>query len=249
MKRLLLFFFIINTFFSFSQHSIGRGRSLVGEGLWSENVAGLANEDQFSVGFFVNNYFLLPELTASHLKSLIPTKYFKISVHWSHMGDFIYNEQNGNLSLARSFSPRFKMGLGMDIERKSLLQQKTNSIFCKIGMQSYISKELSWGMQLSNALFGQSSSSQISMSMSYTISKKTNVIFSAIKETSLPITIEGLVNYYLLECIELQLAISNTAYHNHFGLTLYWKAFAFDLILQNHSYLGFGPQIGLSHSF
>ena len=249
MKTLLLFPLILTAPLAFSQNTIIEGNSALGRGLWSENVSGYSHCDALSIGLSVENRWLLPELSFSTLAVAVPTHYGCIAMSLSTSGDHILNKNELTLSLARDFSSAFSMGLRT---RYSLLQidhQTKSRIEADIGTQIHLSNAVSVAFQLLNPLGNRTQPKAMEIGLAYWVSDKVDLMLSAKKETALPLSLILYLNYHVAEKIALQGAISNTAYFNHIAIAYEWKSLALEAILSYHSYLGFGPRIGVSYTF
>lgn len=250
MKVILLLLY--STVFSavlHAQSSLSEGQSVIGQGLWSHNCAGISHSSNYALGVSNTYAFGLSELSTSKLAVVGPLNFGIIGASWINSGDYIYNENEIALSFARYFSSVFQLGMRMRFNSISIHSENLSSFIADIGMQSSISEKISFGVQLKNPLRAELQTTSLEIGFAYWLSKKASLFLSARKESDLPTSVILHVNYTILEKVSIQGAVSNTAFFNRFGLAYKLNNVSLEAFLSHHSYLGFSPQVGISYSF
>jgi len=232
----------------FSQSSLTDGQSVLGKGLWSQNVAGNSHASHLAVGISNDYAFGLSELSTSKIAALAPFRFGTLTAEWSNVGDELYAENELALSLSRNFASYFQLGMQMRYHTISIQSESRSSLLVDVGMQSAITDDISFGVQLENPLRSAIEPTALEIGVGYWLSKKASLILSAKKESDLPTSVLLHINYSLLENLSLQGALSNTAYFNHFAFSYKLKGFTLDVFLSHHSYLGYSPKVGISYS-
>lgn len=151
MKAILLCLcFTVFSYVLYAQSTLIEGQSVIGEGLWSQNVCGISHTSNFAIGVSNKYAFGLEELSTSKLAAVAPLNIGVIGASWSNVGDDLYNENEIALSLARHFSSSFQLGIRMRLNAISINSESRSSFVTDIGMQSAISEKVSFGVQLEN---------------------------------------------------------------------------------------------------
>ncbi|MDB0006410.1 hypothetical protein N9E30_00475 [Flavobacteriales bacterium] len=250
MKAILLCLcFTVFSYVLYAQSTLIEGQSVIGEGLWSQNVCGISHTSNFAIGVSNKYAFGLEELSTSKLAAVAPLNIGVIGASWSNVGDDLYNENEIALSLARHFSSSFQLGIRMRLNAISINSESRSSFVTDIGMQSAISEKVSFGVQLENPFRAELQTTSLEAGLAYWLSKKASVFLSAKKESDLPTSVIVHINYTILEKVLVQGTLSNTAFFNRFGLAYKLKGLSLEGFLSHHSYLGFSPQVGISYSF
>ena len=73
MKAILLcLFFTVFSYVLYAQSTLIEGQSVIGEGLWSQNVCGISHTSNFAIGVSNKYAFGLEELSTSKLAAVAP---------------------------------------------------------------------------------------------------------------------------------------------------------------------------------
>ncbi len=249
MKTALLFLCLTASTLTHAQYTLSDGQSVVGRGLWSENVAGISHSTDYALGISNDYAFGLSELSTSKISVVAPLNFGVLNANWSNRGDALYSENELALSFARHFSSFFQLGMRFRLN-STAVNHETQSVFlADIGMQSAITNQLSFGVELENPFRADLQSTSLEIGVAYWLSEKASLFLSTRKESDLPTSVIMHINYSLLEKVSFHAALSNTAFFNRFAVSYRLKGLSLELFLSHHSYLGFSPQVGISYSF
>ncbi|MGC6470478.1 MAG: hypothetical protein ACON4E_04340 [Flavobacteriales bacterium] len=249
MNPFLFAFFLAVITHSYSQNTIINGNSILGKGLWSENVAGIVYSPVFAIGFSYEDRFLIPELATSTLSTVIPVSYGVVGTSWKNYGDEFYSVNDLALSFARQFSSTFCLGIKTNYNLQKISNETSYFLIADLAGQVELLQHLSVGFQFKNPFGNPSDGKAIELGLAYWISDKVDLRLSSKKEISLPLSVIIDLNYSVLENLLLQYSLSNTANLNQFAIAYLIKNLAIESNIGYHKYLGFGPKIGISYSF
>ena len=249
MKAILTYGVLLFSNALFSQSSYLEGRGATGQGLWSENTAGVSRISYTSFGVRAMNRFGLLELSRTQFKIAKPTKFGVIQVHWHGFGDQLYSQSDWGLSFARALSPDFFMGMTGRYKVEQIANDKQKALLLDIGMQYVITSKLSAATFLINPLRVSLEPSAFHMGLQYQFSPKVSFAVSAHKKEALPLSLDLHLKYFPTASIGLQSIVSTQSSNHTFGIVFLSNAWAIDAHLSYHYYLGISPQMALTYQF
>ena len=135
MKAILTFGVLLFSNALFSQSSHLEGRGVLGQGLWSENIAGVSRISYTSFGVSVENRFGLSELSYAKLRAATSTQWGVFQGHWNTFGDQLYSHiplRGTDYFVQLSYRLRKKLQLYARCNYES----KTNNEADDFGLQS-----------------------------------------------------------------------------------------------------------------
>ncbi len=250
MNSLVVIFFTLFLFINtYAQDTYLKGRGTTGQGLWSENNAGLASISKSSIGLSLENKFGLLELTHAQLRAAIPTKIGVIVGHLSSIGDHVYAQNDVGLTLARSLSPHFFMAMTGRYLQHKITPNSRQGLLMDVGIQYAITTKVSTSAGLKNALRDSLEPSIMHTALQYRASSKVTVAVDAQKIESLPLSLQAHIKYFPSPKVGLYAALSFPDTDNAFGMAFIWNYITIDTFMSIHHHLGISPQMAITYRF
>lgn len=248
MKNLLVvgLTLVFNSLFSQSTYLEGRGAN--GQGLWTENVAGISTLSTTSFGISADYKFGLQELSNAQIRIAKPYQFGVLLLQWNSLGNTNYNVNDWGLSLAKNLSPSFAMGLSVRYKREQIGHDNYSGLLADMGVQYQISNSLSASSIVYNPFRQYLEPSAFHLGLKYIASDKVNLAVSMQKIESLPTALVTQIHYKPSSKIVLFSSLSTQANNNAFGIAFWWDNLCIDTFLAYHYYLGFSPQMALTYS-
>jgi len=130
------------------------GCSAASCGLWAlqNNPAGMANLDQFSLGLYYENRWMLPETAYKCGALALPVKFGCLGLSFNQFGSSKYNENKIGLAYAKDFGPYLKIGLQLDYLSIHIGNDygRHSAVTFELGMQSQVTSKLRLGTYIFN---------------------------------------------------------------------------------------------------
>lgn len=219
--------------------------------IWS-NQAGLAWLDQWAVGLYAEQRFLLAGVNGLSFGAALPFRgigAFGLSVQ--HFGFSDYNEQKIGLSYARKLFPHTSIGIQFDYLSTRIPDYgQAHNFTAELGILSEISKEWRIAAHVYNPFAvalpnGDRLPTQFKVGLGYQPNKKVSLLGELEKDLQFPLRGKLGLEYRLVDAFALRLGFSSKPSLSTFGFGLYLKQFCLDFAASYHPVLGFTPSIGL----
>lgn len=138
---------------------VGGNASVAYDKAWLpfHNPAALAAQQQAGVQLLYENRYITKELSNKAINFWIPNKYTSIGGSFSHFGYDQYHEMIVGLSLARQFSPKFRLGIEIDYYTVYLSpsERYASTITAQVGFQVMVTDQLLLAFNTFNPTFSR----------------------------------------------------------------------------------------------
>jgi len=227
---------------------------------WSvfNNEAGLAWCKRFSVGTYVENRFLLKELSLKALAVTIPAGRGAFGVSFLHFGFTLYSEMNAGIAYGIRLGNSFSAGVRIGCLRIHIADGFRDKNLCSIeaGLQFHASDHIWMGLHAVNPFPFRISSQSLDhlptivrLGLSWKI---TGGLYSDIEiEKDLiqkPVLKAG-IDYRPTRTLSIRIGFLSNPATFTFGTGLEFGNLQFDLASSYHMILGYSPQVSLIYTF
>lgn len=236
------------------------GCSVSSNDFWSvnNNQAGIANFKNIKAGFYIENRYLLKNLTFKALAIILPTKSGVFGVNYSHFGNNLYNEQKIGLAYAKTLGKKISAGLQFDYLNTSIgdnYGNKNNFTF-EIGIHAGITEKITLGIHLFNPLNttlneynNEKIPSVFKFGLNYQFSDDIILALETEKNINFKPVIKAGLEYKILTLAYARIGVSDNPDLFSFGFGITQKQFTFDFSSTYHQTLGYSPQLSLIYTF
>ena len=244
-----------NDNYSFGGRAAGMGDAAVTlYDFWaiSHNQAGLARIQNSAAGVYLENRFLLAELSFGAGAFVYPTTSGVFGFNFTYFGFELYNETKIGLAYARDFGERISTGIQLNYHYTGIGEDYGNkgNLTFELGAIFHILPELSIGVHLFNptrAKIGDFADERIptifKTGFGYEFSERVMVIAEVEKSVNLDPVFKVGVEYRITDPIYLRGGIGTNPTTNSFGFGLELGNLSIDLATSYHYVLGYSPQI------
>jgi len=245
--------------------------SVVFPGLWSvfNNQAGLAGVKNISGGLFVNNPYLLKELSLKSGAFCLPARPGVIGCGMTYLGYSLYSERKIILSYARAFGEHFSAGIGLDYLSATFGEGNGSSqvLCCEAGIMARVSGQVCLGVHVFNparVAIGKEMQDGLPVAMQlgclWNITSSIRLVVETEKEQSLGPSFSTGVEYDLVDKIQaragfmtspnlLESSPGSFTSSYSFGFGIQQAQWDFDLAASVHQVLGWSPAISVAYRF
>ena len=266
--KILAFFFLfsssIKTNAFLPKNGFGARSSAMGNSsitisdFWSQfnNQAGLANNNNFSIGSSFENRFLLKSLSTKTLGLIIPVDNGSFGFNIIHFGDPNYNEINIGLAYGRKLSKNLSIGIQFDYFsiRQGYDYGSKSKITFEGGFIYKIDEKIKIGGHLYNPQFKTKIEDApilpeiYRLGFEYQISNDLLSYFEVKNQSMLGSSLHfGMEYTYKIFAFRCGYATNPDQFT--FGLGIQKKQFILDFSSNLHSVLGYSPQLSLVYIF
>ena len=272
MKKYALLIVLVSSFAtSFAQFAFpvlgARGGAMGGTSValtdfWSgmDNVAGLSQQEQISVGLSFRENFLLSELSYKNVAVALPvTKNGTVGAQYTHFGNSNYNEQRAKLMYAQQFGKMFSLGVEFDYLHSGVADveyDKFNMFTFGVGMQFYASEKLQFGAYIFNPI---STHYATEINMDVPALFRVGTAYQFVPNGIATVEFEKDMNYdnnlrfgleyKFFDFLMARLGISTTPVVYSLGFGIDREKWQLDLGMQVHTVLGVTPQVSAVYHF
>jgi hypothetical protein len=228
----------------------------------SHNQAGIANVDTITAGLFVENRFLLGDLSLAAAAAVLPTSSGNFGVSLQFFGGSIYSEGKAGLAYARRFGEKLSAGVQLNYMFTNIGDGygSTGTVAAELGIICKILPNLYLGAHIFNPTKARLKatghldikeyiSTIIRTGAAYHFSDK--VLLSLEVEKDIrhkPMAKFGL-EYMITDGIFVRAGISNNPTLNAFGFGIQTGRLQLDISASYHYLLGYSPQTGAIYVF
>jgi len=226
--------------------------------VWStvNNQAGLAFLKNFSAASYLENHFLLKELSYTALALALPVKRSCFGFIANRFGYSLYSENKLGISFAKELGPKLSAGVQLDYFSIRIGDNYGNkSLFCmEAGIQSKPLKGLCMGLHVFNpthARVAQYNNERLPVvvrfAMHYEFSDLVTVLAETRKNSERPLEFKAGIEYKFFHETYLRVGISTLPALSSFGFGVKLKTFRLDVSTAYHYVLGFNSGVGLTY--
>jgi len=227
---------------------------------WSgfNNQAGLSWSRKFIVGIYLENKFLIKEISLKAIGAVMPIKRGTWGLSFSHFGYSQYNEIKAGLAYSMLFGKKFSAGLQFDYLRmkQGADYGSRNIVTFEIGFQFRITGRLNLGVHIYNpfpvkvfetgketlpVIFRLGFAWQLSNSVLGSVEFEKDLIMKPIYKAGL--------EYHFVKPVYFRFGFLTNPSQFTFGLGVELGKFNFDLASSYHPVLGYSPQASLIYFF
>ncbi|MFI5205248.1 MAG: hypothetical protein ACHQF2_12190 [Flavobacteriales bacterium] len=224
--------------------------------VWSANLnqAGLAYLNQYSIGAFYENRFMLQQTGLKTIVGAVPTKAGVFGFSVVQFGYSAYSEGKYGLAYARKLGNDVSVGFQLNYvtARAGDIYGSNNNITAELGFRAkiidnfYVAAHI---YNLSHAKFDDFNNEYIPTilraGLDYRFSKRALVIAEAVHDGRNPLQIKAGIEYNTQEKFYLRTGISTNPFSQAFGVGIKLHELHMDIGTAYHYVLGFSPNVSL----
>jgi hypothetical protein len=229
--------------------------------VWSayHNQAGLGMLKNISAGAYIENRFLISDLSLKGFAVAVPSsKLGTFALSWTMYGGSLYNEKKLGIGYGKKLSDKFSVGIQLDYLSTNIAEDygSRNAFAVELGILAEPIKNLKLAAHVFNpnrAKAAEYADERIPVILkfgaSYQFSEK--ILFSAEEEKD--IDQDGIfkagLEYHVMEVLYLRAGIASNPTLSSFGFGLKFSEFTIDMATSWYQDLGFSPQFSLAYTF
>jgi hypothetical protein len=269
MKKLILLFFLNGTIgaltasdnYPFGGRAAGMGNAAVSlYDFWavSHNQAGLARMETAAAGVYVENRFMVKELSLGAGAFVLPTHSGVFGLSFTYFGYELYNESKVSLAYARTFGERFSAGIQLNYNSISIAEDygRMGTLTFEAGILIDLLPQLCIGIHVFNPNRSKLADynderipSVLRMGFSYAFSDKVLFILETEKNILHTAGFRAGIEYRITEPIYIRGGIGTHPTSNAFGFGMELGDLIIDLATSYHHVLGYSPQMSFIYKF
>jgi len=222
------------------------------------NQAGLAYLNSAVAGLYVENRFLVKELSMQAGTLAIPFKPGTLAVSYRFFGYSKYYESKIGLGFGRKFSKYFAAGIQVDYLQTHIAEGygNYNTVVAEIGLLAKPAKNFSIGFHLFNPnrvkhknLPEETVPTVVRFGLGYSFDDKAQLLFETEKDLDQKPVYKGGIEIALLHQLFFRSGYATGYEQLSFGLGCKLKKLIADIAFTRHYMLGFTSQISLGYEF
>ncbi|MCF8364801.1 MAG: hypothetical protein K9H16_03415 [Bacteroidales bacterium] len=236
------------------------GASVALSDFWSlqNNQAGLAFYNLPAAGAYLENRYLIKELSLKSGGVVLPTKSGVFGLKLSYFGYSLYNESKFGLAFARKLNEKFAVGVQLDYLLTSIGNDygKKGMVTFEVGFLSRINDHLSLGAHIFNPINAKITDyadervpAVIRVGASYAFNDQLMVTAEVEKDSEFDPQARLGIEYRIIEEIYVRGGIASNPGLYSFGFGLNLKKLKLDFSSTVHQELGYSPQISMIYRF
>ena len=228
-------------------------------GLWSlfHNPAGLGKIKDPEAGVFIENRFLLKELSLGAAGVALPVTSGAFGIGFHTMGFSAYRESQFSAAYAHRLGPHLRGGVQFNYQRISIPEDGYGSkgtFTADAGLQAQLSKQLWLGAVVHNLTRARLNNYQderlptvMSLGLGYKPSDKVLVTGDVEKNVHFPVSFRAGVDYQIVKVLHLRTGFATRPNLFAVGLGLQMGDFMLDIASQFQQLLGQTPQLSITY--
>jgi hypothetical protein len=227
---------------------------------WSgfNNPAGLVWNKTFCLGLYLDNRFLVKEMSYKALGVSIPFKRGALGIIVAQYGYSLYNEVKGGICYSMRLGKKLSGGVLIDYLRLNQgTDNSTKNLFSfEAGVQFRASKNLSIGIHASNPVpikISQNSSEALPILLRFGLSWQITDSFLAsleLEENNVWKTVfKSGIEYYVVKSVCMRVGFLSNPMQFTFGAGIQFWKLQFDIASSYHPVLGYSPQGSIQYLF
>lgn len=218
------------------------------------NPAGLSKLEQFNIGVYAENRFLVADLNLFGVGISLPLQDNALGIGATYFGNAAYSETNLTLAYSRLLTENLSMAVNFDYLNLSIEELGTNSAFTfGLGLQFSPSKNIDIGVHIFNPIRVQITEEQnellpslLKVGLAYhPVEEKFTLFAEAEKDIDRDAILKFGLEYQLIEKLSLRGGISTNPTYSSFGLGLNLGKIVLDIANRFHPVLGYSPHISV----
>jgi hypothetical protein len=269
MKKLIILFALngwigaltANDNYPFGGRAAGMGNAAVAlYDFWavSHNQAGIARIENSAAGVYVENRFMVKELSLGAGAFVMPTHSGVFGLSFTYFGYELYNESKIGLAYARTFGDRLSAGIQLNYNHISIADDygRLGTLTFEAGILYNLLPQLCIGMHVFNPNRSKLADynneripSVLRMGFSYEFSEKVLFILETEKNILHPPVFRAGIEYHITEPIFIRGGIGTNPTSNSFGFGMDLGELTIDLATSYHHVLGYSPQMSFTYKF
>mgnify|MGYP002640723899 FL=1 len=241
--------------------AVAMGRASVAlPGVWSvfNNQAGFVWEQGWQVGLFVENRFLMKELSFEALSLSWSGRPGAFGLALSYQGFQLYNEFKAGIAYARKFGKRFSTGVQLNYLKIQIAEGygSRGVISSEIGLMYKPDHSWTIGIQICNPIpvkISETPDERLPMvfrlGAGYNISGKVLILLEGEKDLEHPLVVKTGAEIHLARSVSARIGVLSDPFMVTGGFGLSLGRLAVDIATGYHMTLGFSPAISVGYSF
>lgn len=224
--------------------------------MWSvlNNQAGLGFLRKPSAGFFIENRFLMKELSFKSAGIAIPVSSGTFGLGVSHFGYSAYSEIKAGLGFGKTLGENFSAGVRIDYlyTRIGDVYGKSSSITFEAGILANLSEKLILGAHVFNPVKTKLSENSneiiplvFNIGVLYMMSDQISITAEIEKSSGIKTVFRTGFEYQPAKAFFIRGGLSTRYGMYSFGAGIVWNCFKIDFSSSYHQTLGFSPQFSL----
>lgn len=236
------------------------GASVALSDFWSlqNNQAGLAFYNHLAAGAYVENRFMVKELSLKSAGMVLPISKGVFGLKMSYFGYALYNESKIGLAYARQLSEKIAVGVQLDYLHLAFGDDygKKGALSFELGVLAKVNDHLSLGAHIYNPINAKIADyaderipASIRLGAAYAFDDKLLLSAEVEKDTEFDPVAKLGIEYRIVKAVYVRggLATNPGLYSFGFGLNL--KNLKLDFSSSIHHVLGYSPQISIVYQF
>jgi hypothetical protein len=227
--------------------------------VWSgfNNQAGLASLDKLSGGIFLENRFLLNELTTRGLVLAMPTNSGVFALNLRNFGYSLYNEGIYGLAYGRKLGENLSAGLEVDYLTTRIGEGygSSSAVSFQMGFQFRVNPNLQIAGHAANPARARLSDfnderypSLLRIGVSYRLGEKVLMVSEVAKDMDRSPMFRAGVEYQPTEILYVRAGVGGNNFNTSFGFGLAFESFRIDIASAYSATLGYSPQFSVSYN-
>jgi hypothetical protein len=228
--------------------------------LWSahHNQAGLASLNSPQAGMFVENRFLLRELSISGATVALPTSSGTFGIAISNFGHQLHRQGKYGIAYGRKLGENISAGVRMNYENTRLGNDygDNHAFTVEGGMMATLSEQVTLGVHVYNptrAKMAEYNDERLPtimrLGMGYMISEHVTITLEAEKEMDSKVIAKFGIEYCPAEKFYLRGGVASNPMFTTFGFGVHLEHLTIDFATGIHSVLGHTPHFSLIYQF
>ncbi len=219
------------------------------------NQAALAYIDQFQLGIFYDNRFLVDALSTKAIAISLPTQIGTVGMQFNTFGNPRWLENNLGIAYSRLLNPSIAASVGFNYysTRVPETNELVKQIGANLGVVYRYSSNAKIGLSLNHFGVSNQSSSTINSEIPWSLNlggssklnNNTNVYYQIQKIEAQNLQLMGALDWALVENFNLRFGLSSSANHLTSGIAYTYSNFEFNLAFVFNQYLGFSPSASI----
>ncbi len=241
--------------------SAGMGSASVSlSDFWSShnNQAGMAFYKKPAAGFYLENHFLLREMSYEAASATVPTRYGVFGLNLAYSGDKNYSILNSGLAYALAFGSRFAAGIQLDFLHARLAENYGSRFMpsFEAGLLAKINDQLSFGAHVFNPVQVKAEETNdgrvpaiMNAGFSYSFSDKLLLTTEVCKHSEFPVEFAAAAEYQFFQKGFVRLGLTTNPFRYTFGFGLRLDKLHTDVSSSVHEALGASPGASFYYEF
>lgn len=221
------------------------------------NQAGLGFINDFSIGVFSSNRFLVRETSYFHLSTALPTSSGTFGLTVNYRGSSLFNEKQIGIGYGRKIGKNFAIGAQFDYLNLFLSEYGQKNLFTfELGVQYLATEQLLIAAHVYNPLRLQFEAqgldrlrSIMRLGIKYMPGKDFAFHAEVEKDFDFPVQVKLGAEYTAFEKLRIGAGVKTNPFEGYFGVSALLNNLTIGVSGGYHPFLGFSPQASISYAF